>query len=331
MLKNILLATTFSTVLADYVHDLDDEDHLADIKSTGINLSNVNKEAFLKVSSNQSTGYSWIVDYDDCEDILDITSGYVTYEDDDSSFPTGAGGEEVFTLTAVGYGDCDFTIAYARVWEFKSFRDHKNSNGYTISVPINVITQEETDQQASYDAWDGKITNGDQSGWIFGEGDVKGNVRRDRSHYIWFGAFSWIRSITLLGAFGWLPTAIAQARLNRYNIQAAPKLMWLIKWWSHIAGLSTTFLNLTLAGFMIGGSFSMNNEENCDSDGKNRRSRYSLYTDCEYWSNTTWDIIGVWVITWELLGTWAYYFYRKGAYRYTAYIYDAECENYGIC
>ena len=146
MLKNklILLATTLSAVLADFVHDLDDEDHLADIQSTGINLSNVNKEAFLKVSSNQSTGYSWIVDYDDCEDILDITSGYVTYENDGNSF-SGAGGEEVFTLTAVGYGKCDFTIAYARVWEFTSFKNHKNSNGYTISVPINVITQEASD------------------------------------------------------------------------------------------------------------------------------------------------------------------------------------------
>ena len=107
--------------------------------------------------------------------------------------------------------------------------------------------------------------------------------------------------------------------------------MWLIKWWSHIAGLSTTFLNLTLAGFMIGGAFSMN-ETDCESDGKKKnRYNYNLYDDCAYWSNTTFDVIGVWVIMVELLGTWAYYFYRKGAYRYTAYVYDAECENYGLC
>ena len=56
-----------------------------------------------------------------------------------------------------------------------------------------------------------------------------------------------------------------------------------------------------------------------------------MYDDCEYWSNTTFDVIGVWVIMVELLGTWAYYFYRKGAYRYAAYVYDAECENYGLC
>ena len=102
--------------------------------------------------------------------------------------------------------------------------------------------------------------------------------------------------------------------------------MWLVKWWSHIAGSITTFLNLTLASFMIAGSFSQNGD--CSSK---RRRRYSWSDDCEYWSNTTFDVIGVWVIMVELLGTWAYYFYRKGAYRYAAYIYDAECENYGLC
>ena len=102
--------------------------------------------------------------------------------------------------------------------------------------------------------------------------------------------------------------------------------MWLVKWWSHIAGSATTFLNLTFAGFMLAGTFSMANNEDC-----NKRKRYSLWEDCDYWSNTTFDVIGVWVIMVELLGTWAYYFYRKGAYRYAAYIYDAECENYGLC
>jgi len=68
--------------LAEFVHDLDDEDHLAEIASTGINLTNHedNKEAHLKVSSNQSTGYSWIVDHEDCDGLVDITSGYVAYD-----------------------------------------------------------------------------------------------------------------------------------------------------------------------------------------------------------------------------------------------------------
>jgi len=33
----------------------------------------------------------------------------------------------------------------------------------------------------------------------------------------------------------------------------------------------------------------------------------------------------------ELSGTWAYYFYRKGAYRYAAYVYDVYCEDYDLC
>ena len=38
--KLLLLASTLSTTFADYVHDLDDEDHLSEIMSTGINLTN---------------------------------------------------------------------------------------------------------------------------------------------------------------------------------------------------------------------------------------------------------------------------------------------------
>jgi len=133
-----------------------------------------------------------------------------------------------------------------------------------------------------YETWETNITSSDQSGWVFGEGQTKGDLVNDRNHYIWFGAFSWVRSLTLLGAFGFLPTAMAQARLNRYNIAAAPKFMWLAKWWSHIAGLMSTFINLTLAGFMISGMWRGNVEE-CSSSGSG--SGYSLAADCEFWSN----------------------------------------------
>ena len=248
----------------------------------------------------------------------------MSYEDTDAF--SGAGGEEVFTLTAVGFGNCDFTIAYARVWEFTTFRNHKSSNGYTISIPIVVLANDEFESRENYEAWETDITNSDQTGWLFGEGEA-GDLVRDRNHYVWWGAWAWVRSFTLLGSFGFLPSAIAQARLNRYHLGAAPKFMWAVKWWSHVAGLCTTFLNLTFAAFMISGAFSKNGGKSC---GGSRRTnqQYSLWDDCDYWSDTTFDVIGGWVIMVELLGTWAYYFTRKGAYRYAAYIYEVECPSH---
>ena len=71
------LATLFSSTLAAYVHNLDDEDHLAEISASGVKLSKYMKEAHFKVASNGgSTGYSWIVDYESCEGIVDITTAY---------------------------------------------------------------------------------------------------------------------------------------------------------------------------------------------------------------------------------------------------------------
>ena len=71
------------------------------ITESGINLSRVNPEAYLKITSNNgSTGYSWLIDTESCETILDIDVGYVyTEPEDDANFGVGYG-EEIFTLTA---------------------------------------------------------------------------------------------------------------------------------------------------------------------------------------------------------------------------------------
>ena len=60
-----LLAVLFGLTQAEYVHNLDDESHLADISSTGLTLSEENgKTAYMKVTSNNgSTGYTWIIDH----------------------------------------------------------------------------------------------------------------------------------------------------------------------------------------------------------------------------------------------------------------------------
>ena len=66
MLKSqyLQLAVLFGLTQAEYVHNLDDEAHLADISSTGLTLSENNAETYLKITSNNgSTGYSWIIDH----------------------------------------------------------------------------------------------------------------------------------------------------------------------------------------------------------------------------------------------------------------------------
>ena len=93
----------------------------------------------MKVTSNNgSTGYSWMIDYEECKDVIKIVSGYVYYEpEEEDGFGVGYG-EEIFTVTAKGKGECTFRIAYARAWEFVSFEDYKNQNGKIIEIPIRV-------------------------------------------------------------------------------------------------------------------------------------------------------------------------------------------------
>ena len=58
-----LFIMLLSLASAEYVHDLDDEAHLADISSTGLKFDEQNPEIYLKVTSNNgSTGYTWIID-----------------------------------------------------------------------------------------------------------------------------------------------------------------------------------------------------------------------------------------------------------------------------
>ena len=81
----------------------------------------------MKVTSNNgSTGYTWMIDYEECKDVIKIVSGYVYYEpEEEDGFGVGYG-EEIFTVTAKGKGECTFRIAYARAWEFVSFEDYAN-------------------------------------------------------------------------------------------------------------------------------------------------------------------------------------------------------------
>ena len=144
-MKSTLLVALFVTTFAKYYHDLDDQQHIAMITESGINLSNVNNEAYMKITSNNgSTGYSWLIDTEACDAILDIDVGYVYHEAESEDGIDGIGyGEEIFTLTAEKYGKCTFRLAYARSWEFVDFETHEKENGYLIEIPINVLTNDQ--------------------------------------------------------------------------------------------------------------------------------------------------------------------------------------------
>ena len=81
----LILNALLSTGLASLVHNLDDERNVQQLSRDGLNLSGFVDEAHLKISSNNgSTGYSWIIDFDSCDGIVEITSGYVVFDNDDS-------------------------------------------------------------------------------------------------------------------------------------------------------------------------------------------------------------------------------------------------------
>jgi len=201
-----------------------------------------------------------------------------------------------------------------------------------IEVPIKVLTGNDDE----YEEWSGGATSSDDKGWVI---DTKKeyNWEGDKSAYVITGIFAWIRSFTLFGIVGWMPTAILWTRLNRYHFSAAPKFMWLLKWWSHIAGLCTTFLNLTFAGFMVSGAFVA--EDNKDDTPKvSRRHRssdwYTWSWGDDYQRNQGLNEKGVhifWgtaVILSEITGTVMYYIFRKGAYRYAEYVAETELDGY---
>ena len=214
---------SFAIANTTYVHDLDDENHLKELQNDGLNLSQHVTEAHLKVSSNGgSTGYSWIVDFESCDGIAEITSGYVEFTGSDANVIGGAG-EEVFSIRAIGVGNCNFQIAYAQSWNFGGFSD--NSNTYIISIPVRVLGFSKDDAEKGYDGWRGESfawDNEEKCDELTGEcGLIQYDYQRDRSDFIWFGVMSWFRSFDFFNIITFMPTAITFTRLTRNHMDAA--------------------------------------------------------------------------------------------------------------
>lgn len=90
-----------------------------DDEGQGIDID-VGKEFVIALGSNQTTGYSWQVDYD--ETMLELIpgedGGQSTYETDETEEPAmGAGGIEYFRFLALEAGETEITLTYAQPWE----------------------------------------------------------------------------------------------------------------------------------------------------------------------------------------------------------------------
>ena len=100
--------------LATTVYDLDNNSVLAELEADGLEFAGPGPAYALSIAtSSQASSFSWIPDRDNCQDILDITSGFTSQQPNGDS---ESGLDMVlFTLSAVGNGDCTFRMAYANV------------------------------------------------------------------------------------------------------------------------------------------------------------------------------------------------------------------------
>jgi inhibitor of cysteine peptidase len=76
----------------------------------------VDDTVIIKLESNPTTGYGWILDEKtDTSIIAIVDSEYVQSEEGEEL--VGAGGHEIFTFKALVSGDTDIILNYERSWE----------------------------------------------------------------------------------------------------------------------------------------------------------------------------------------------------------------------
>ena len=92
---------------------------------------------FFSIEENPTTGYSWIIDYSACKDILEI--------DEDFDAPpeiedlVGAPGTKQMEFNGQGVGTCTFQMAYAYSWEFDWNNSEADRNDYIDERNIQVV------------------------------------------------------------------------------------------------------------------------------------------------------------------------------------------------
>lgn len=86
-------------------------------KNNGDNLNlKINDEIEIKLESNPTTGYSWVLSKTVDDTIVSVTGPKFIESDKDEEL-VGVGGYETFTLKAISSGKTDIILNYEKSWE----------------------------------------------------------------------------------------------------------------------------------------------------------------------------------------------------------------------
>ena len=83
---------------------------------------------FFAIEENLTTGYSWIIDYEACKDIMEVDEDFdapVEIED-----LVGVPGTKQIEFSGQSEGTCTFRMAYAKYWEFQWDHSEAQRNDY---------------------------------------------------------------------------------------------------------------------------------------------------------------------------------------------------------
>jgi len=76
----------------------------------------VDDTVIIKLESNPTTGYGWVLDGKTNTSIITIVDSEYAQSEEDEEL-VGAGGHEFFTFKALASGDTDIILNYERSWE----------------------------------------------------------------------------------------------------------------------------------------------------------------------------------------------------------------------
>merc|ERR1711893_60467 len=110
--------------LREQLDEIQSLEEVVALNENGLFTVQMGETGLLKERSNPSTGYTWIYDSSECEELgLMLMTEYFMDEPEgleDGMIPDGMGGQEVFIFdsTSSDAGTCDIKFAYVRPWEF---------------------------------------------------------------------------------------------------------------------------------------------------------------------------------------------------------------------
>jgi len=76
----------------------------------------IDSEFVIKLESNPTTGYGWILDEKTDTSIVSMVGSEYAQSEEDEEL-VGAGGHEIFTFKAIASGDTTVLLNYERSWE----------------------------------------------------------------------------------------------------------------------------------------------------------------------------------------------------------------------